>query len=498
MFICPQIILFIERNFMRERDRALVDELLSQSFEHSLLEFKKNNFDPKLIGKLCSALSNAARVEQKEYAYILWGIDNNSRHIVGTEFNPDTELVGNSVFQLWLTQRLSPSIAFSFKRIDYPAGRVVLLEIPAATIAPIVFDNIAYIRIGSATPMLTDHPALFQKLINNMRPYTWEKDIAKSFLIEEEVLKLLDYPAYFKLHRQSLPENRKGILEKLSADYLITKDVGNHWNITNLGAILFANDLECFEPAIARKAIRFIAYNGNNRAATVTHRLDGRKGYASGFEDLVSSINNLLPKNEHIGKVFRVPRPLYPEIAIRELVANALIHQDMTISGAGPKVELFSDRMEITNPGQSLIKTERMIDYPPRSRNEALAALMRRMNLCEEQGSGLDKVIINIELYQLPPPKFQAEESAMQAILYAPRSFANMTIDERIRACYQHAVIKYLSGERMKNATLCERFGIESSNAAQATKVINATISAKFIRPADPAHPRAGYVPAWV
>jgi ATP-dependent DNA helicase RecG len=169
----------------------------------------------------------------------------------------------------------------------------------------------------------------------------------------------------------------------------------------------------------------------------------------------------------------------------------------VTISGAGPLVELFSDRIEITNPGQSLIKTERMIDYPPRSRNETLASLMRRMYLCEEQGSGLDKAIISIELYQLPPPKFQAAEGAMQAILYSPRTFANMTIDERVRACYQHAVIKYLSGKRMKNSTLCERFGIEINNAAQASKVINAAIIANLIRAADPEHPRAGYLPVW-
>jgi len=112
-------------------------------------------------------------------------------------------------------------------------------------------------------------------------------------------------------------------------------------------------------------------------------------------------------------------------------------------------------------------------------------------------GSGLDKVIISVELFQLPPPKFQAEKLSMQAILYAPRSFANMTIDERIRACYQHAVIKYLSGERMKNSTLCDRFGIYPVNASQATKVINAAIAAHLIQAADSDHPRAGYVPVW-
>lgn len=482
---------------MKERNIALVNELLWQS-ENSILEFKKNNSDPKLIAKLCSALSNAARIEQKEYAYILWGIEDSQCQIVGTTFDPDVAMVGNTVFKLWLAQRLTPNIAFSFKKIDHPDGNVVLLEIPAATIAPISFDNIAYIRIGSSTPMLSDHPAFFQKLINNMRPYTWEKDIAKSFITEDEVLKLIDYQNYFKLIGISFPDNRKGILERLLADNLITKDVGNHWNITNLGAILFANDLGLFGPSVARKSVRFIAYKGNNRAATVSHRQDFIKGYACGFDALISYINTLLPQNEHIGRAFRESQPLYPAIAIRELVANALIHQDMTITGSGPQIELFADRLEITNPGKPLIKTERMIDYPPRSRNEMVAAIMRRMGLCEEQGSGLDKVIAGVELYQLPPPKFQAEETSMQVVLYSPRSFANMSIEERIRACYQHAVIKYLSGERMKNTTLCERFGIEMKNAAQASKVIKDALKAGLIRPADPDHPRAGYVPIWV
>ena len=483
---------------MSERDIALIDELCGASSEHNVLEFKQDNVDPKVIGKLCSALSNAARVAQKDCAYILWGIENDHHKIVGTKFDPEKQTAGNIVFQLWLAQHLSPSIALFFKKVDHPDGRVVILEIPAATIAPVAFENISYIRIGSATPKLNDHPALFQKLIDNMRPYTWEKDIAQSFVTEDIVLDLLDYPTYFKLTRQSLPDNRKGIFERLAADYLITKDVGGRWNITNLGAILFANNLEQFDPALARKAVRFIAYDGKNRAAMVTHRYDERKGYASGFEGLISYINNLLPQNEHIGLVYRESHRLYPEIAIHELIANALIHQDMTIRGAGPQVELFSDRLEITNPGRSLVQTDRMIDLPPRSRNEALAALMRRMHLCEEQGSGLDKVIFNIELFQLPPPKFQAEETSMQVILYAPRSFANMTIDERIRACYQHAVIKYLSGERMKNATLCERFGIDrEKNGAQASKVINATIKANLIQAADLEHPRAGYIPMW-
>lgn len=368
---------------------------------------------------------------------------------------------------------LQPRIAFSFRTVNHPRGRLVLLEIPSAITTPIEFDKTAYIRIGSATPRLSEYPEHFAKLINNLRPYNWEKAIAKTFVTSDDVVKLLDYTSYFKLTGQNIPDNKQGILERLSADNLIKKDIGGHWNITNMGAILFAENLDNFETSLSRKGIRFVAYDGDNRAAMVKQRIDGKRGYARAFDGVVSYINDLLPVNEHIGSTKRIAHLLFPEIAIRETIANALIHQDMTISGSGPLIELFNSRLKITNPGKSLVQIDRMIDLPPRSRNEALESLMRRMKMYEEQGTGLDKVIISVEINQLPPPKFQEMDEAMRVILFAPRSFAEMTVMERVRACYQHSVIKYLDGDKMKNSTLCQRFGIEKRNAAQATKVIN-------------------------
>lgn len=479
------------------RDIALVDELRGLSAETQWLEFKGNNTDPDVIGKRCSALSNAARIEGRDCAYMLWGIEDGSHAVIGTSFNPDSQKAHGQVLQLWLANSLQPSIAFSFRVVNHPLGRVVLLEIPAATGAPVAFNNIAYIRVGSATPKLTDYPQRYQQLIERMQPYRWEQGIARPYASGDEVLTLLDYSQYFRLTKQPLPDNRTGIFDKLEADRLIVRDVGERWNITHLGAILFATRMSDFDASLARKAVRFVAYGGKNRAATVTHRHDGLKGYAVGFEGLVGYLNDLLPKNEHIGAALRVAQPLFPELAIRELVANALIHQDMTVTGAGPQIELFSDRIEISNPGAPLVKPERMIDLPPRSRNEALASLMRRMDICEEQGSGLDKVLEQVELFQLPPPLFRADENSTQVVLYAPRSFAEMTPEERVRACYFHAVLKFLSGDKMKNASLCIRLGIASRNAAQTTAVINKTLAAGLIRVADPDHPRAGYVPHW-
>lgn len=479
------------------RDIALIDELRSKPGETPWLEFKQNYSDFEMIGKYCSALSNSARLEGHDMAFLLWGIEDNTHAVTGTDFNPDTFKVGNQPLPFVLAKQLQPSIAFSFRTINHPQGRVVLLEIPAATGTPVTFNSIAYIRISSATPKLTDYPERYQQLIERMQPYRWEHGVARQFSTTDDVLSLLDYRQYFRLTNQPLPENRTGILDRLAADRLILRDVGDRWNITNLGAILFANRLSDFSTSLARKAVRFIAYKGNNRATTVTYRHDEEKGYAIGFEGLVQYINDILPKNEHIGAAFREAHPMFPELAIRELVANALIHQDMTITGAGPQIELFADRIEISNPGQPLVKPERMIDLPPRSRNETIASLMRRMKLCEEQGSGLDKVITVIEVFQLPAPLFRAEDNSFQAILYGPRTFAEMTPDERVRACYYHAVLKYLSGDKMKNATLCDRLGIARKNAAQASTVINRAVEAELIRIADPEHPRAGYVPHW-
>lgn len=486
-----------EQEIQKARDLALVKELLSESNEHTCVEFKHNNDSKEMIGKLISALSNSARIEQQDFAYILWGIEDGTKKIVGTTFNPETKTVGNQVFIMWLTQMLQPRLAFSFRKVKHPAGDLILLEIPAAISTPVEFDKTAYVRIGSATPRLSEYPEHYLKLITNLRPYNWEKSVAKAFVTADDVLKLLDYTSYFKLTDQNLPDNKKGILERLEADHLIKKDVGGHWNITNLGAILFAENLDDFDTSLARKGIRFVSYDGDNKACTIKQRIDGKRGYSRAFEGVVSYINDLLPVNEHIGSTQRESVLLYPEIAIRETIANALIHQDFTISGAGPLVELFNNRLEITNPGKSLVQTDRMIDLPPRSRNEALASLMRRMKFCEEQGTGLDKVIISIEIHQLPAPKFQELNDAMRVVLFAPRSFAEMTVVERVRACYQHSIIKYLEGSKMKNNTLCERFGIDKKNAAQASLVIKKALEMGVIKVADPEYPRGGYEPIW-
>jgi ATP-dependent DNA helicase RecG len=159
--------------------------------------------------------------------------------------------------------------------------------------------------------------------------------------------------------------------------------------------------------------------------------------------------------------------------------------------------------MEITNPGEPLVDTMRFIDTPPRSRNETLAALMRRMQICEEGGTGIDKVVAAVEAFQLPAPDFRTvttmQPGATKAILYCHRKLTEMDSSDRIRACYQHACLQFVMNKRMTNPSIRERFGIKPENASQASRLIREAVRAEVIKLFDPdvRDRDRSYVPFW-
>lgn len=461
----------------------LLSNLRGLTGEREWVEFKENNASPEMIGETCSALSNGARLKGEPYGYMVWGIRDGTREIVGTDFRPETSRQGNEELEHWLVRMLTPRLDLRFRQFESAGHRVVILEVPAALHTPVQFAGREYIRIGSLKKPLKDYPEKERELWQVLNASRFEQGIAKAGLEADDVLRLLDYPRYFELTGQPLPSGKAGLLERLVADGLAV-DGRDGWSVTNMGAILFAKNLTDFG-ALGRKGLRVIQYAGKNRIQTL-REAPGNKGYAVGFEGAISYINALLPVSEEIGQALRREVRTYPELAIRELVANALIHQDFTLTGTGPMVELFEDRIEITNPGRPLVDTLRMMDEPPRSRNESLAALMRRMNICEERGSGIDKVVFQVELFQLPAPSFVLKEQAMVATLFAHLALKDMSKDDRIRACYQHACLKWVSNEVLTNASLRERFNISEANSAQASRIIGETVEAGLIKPANP------------
>lgn len=476
----------------QERLEKLLKDLVSLPRETETVEFKKNNFNKEDIGKRISALSNSANLHDRKRAYIVFGVQDKSHAIVGTNFLPSKEKVGNDPLEFWLSQHINPRIDFIIYEFQYEGKNIVVFEIPPAINQPVKFNNIAYIRVSSTTPKLNDYPKKESKIWNNINKKSFEKGIAKENLTIPEVLNLLDYSKYFSLTKQEIPTKTNQFVEKLAQHGLVKKVFNNSYDITNLGAILFAKNLNGF-PTVKRKSVRIVLYKGNTKVNRVKER-EELLGYAITFENLLDYINDKLPHNEEISKSLRKEVKTYPEVAIREFVANALIHQDLSISGAGPMIEIFDNRIEITNTGEPLIDTDRFIDHPPRSRNEDMASFMRQIGVCEEGGTGIDRALINIALYQLPAPSFEKYDDFTKVILYAHKDLKEMTLDDKVRACFQHCVLKYVENSRMTNTTLRKRLGIGEKNYPTASLIIRATIEKGFIKKSEKSKE---YVPIW-
>ena len=217
---------------------------------------------------------------------------------------------------------------------------------------------------------------------------------------------------------------------------------------------------------------------------------------------LVFGVTDKRPRKVVGSQAFATPEvKMFPRQALRELIANALIHQDFLATGTSVMIEMYSDRVEISNPGIPPIRIERFIDEY-RSRNEQLADIMRRFNICEEKGSGIDKVIHAVEDFQLPAPDFRVGETRTTAVLFVYQDFADMSKSDRIRACYQHCCLLYVSNQLMSNQTLRERFSMNNSQKSTSaiSIVIRATKEDGLIKQDDSesASTRyARYIPFW-
>lgn len=328
---------------------------------------------------------------------------------------------------------------------------------------------------------LTDLSVKEQELWKVLDTSLFEESVAKENLNPTEILKLIDYPGYFKKINETLPETHTHILNKLIEGKIILKQNGHDiYSITNLGAILFCNNLNDF-PQFVKRHVRVITYKDDSKFYTIREK-EFTKGYALDFENIIDYIDSQVPKSQKIGKAFREEISMYPKLAIRELVANALIHQDFNTKGLSLLIEIFKNRLDISNPGIPLININRFIDAFPQSRNEKLTTLMRRIKICEDRGTGIDKVIKEIESYQLPPPSFTVNQSSFIATLYGMKDFSDMDMEERIKACYQHACLQYVLKKTMTNSSLRKRFKLKKTQHSSINKIFIAAIKQGFIK----------------
>lgn len=461
-----------------------IDLWRSVPSEHQRLEFKeaKKQFDTRKLYEYCVAIANEGG------GHLLLGVsDSPPRAVVGTAAFADPVATAGSLFG-------SVGFRVDIESVAHPDGRVLVFHIPPRPRGTAYHLDGKYLMRSGASlfPMSEDQ---LRRIFAEGGP-DWVEEHTRTGLDAQQVVELLDTQTYFELLKLPYPTERAGVLDRLLAERLIDPDGGNY-AIRRIGALLLARQLTDFED-LARKAPRVVVYNGNSKLDT---KLDqtGKKGYAVGFQGLVRFINGQLPQNEVIEDALRKEVKLVPEVAIREVVANALIHQEFSMTGASVMIEIYVNRVEISNPGEPLVPVDRFIDGY-QSRNERVADLMRRMHICEEKSSGIDRLVQTAEAVQLPAPSFQVGLRRTIVVIFGPKPFEDMDREDRVRACYQHCSLKWVMSERMTNQSLRDRFHLAEAKAATVSQVISAALEAGVIKADEKtggSRKYARYVPFW-
>lgn len=452
--------------------------------EHQRLEFKeaKTQFDSRRLHEYCVALANEGG------GHLLFGVgDTPPRPVVGSHAFPDTVGAAEKLFQIL-------GFRVDVEEVAHPQGRVLVFHIPSRPRGTAYhLDGKYLMRAGEAlVPMSEDQ---LRRIFAEGGP-DWLEEHTLTGLDAQAVVELLDTQTYFELLKLPYPTDRTGVIDRLTCERLID-DVNGAFAIRRLGALLLAKRLDDFAD-LARKAPRVVVYTGASKLETKLDQI-GARGYAAGFQGLVRFVMTQLPQNEAIEDALRKEVKLVPEVVIRELVANALIHQDFAMGGASVMVEIYSNRVEISNPGEPIVPVERFIDGY-QSRNERLADLMRRLGICEEKSSGIDRVVQAAELYQLPAPDFRSGHRRTVVTIFGLKPFEEMDRSDRVRACYQHCALKWVMAERMTNQSLRDRFRLAEDKAAIASQIISASIEAGLIKADESvgtSRKFARYLPFW-
>ncbi len=459
--------------------------------ETERLEFKaaRNQYDDHHLYRYCVALAN----------------EGGGKLVLGMSDKPPREINGTQAYRNAgaITQKILDKLHFrvDVEEVAHPDGRLVVFHIPSRPLGTAYeFEGAYLMRSGESLVAMPE--SRLRQIFAEGQP-DWCSQIAASGYSEEEVARLLDIGIYFDLCERPTPSTRAATLQALADKKFLVHDAFG-WDITNMGAILFAKRLSDWE-TLAQKMARVVVYEGDTKrhTRTDTATLDDDPldaGYAVIFKELLTLINTQLPQHEFIEADFRSRTQMVPAIALREIVANALVHQDFT-EGGGVRIEIWNDRVEISNSGLPSLPLNRFIDED-KARNESLAVAMRIMKMCENKGSGIDKALLAIEENNLPAVDFRVGTARMSVMLFGPRDVAQMSREERIRACFQHCVLHWICNRYMNNQSLRERFGLPNSNAkiALVSQVISDTVSEgriKLVEGETNSKRYARYIPVW-
>ncbi|MDD5177493.1 MAG: putative DNA binding domain-containing protein [Sterolibacterium sp.] len=384
---------------------ALLDtlnRLLAQSRESGCVEFKSNWDHAPDIGQYISALGNTAALEGCDRAWVVWGVDDKTRTVKGTQFNPFTAKgEGNQPLTVWLTQKITPRPDFQFYEIDCPDGRVVMLEIYPPRSAPLAFEGVRYVRIDSNKVSLAKHADKEARLWSVLgQKEDWSGELVPDATLDD-------------LNPEAIEMARKRF-----AEYLIKSepDTSRHEQIRQDAALwdpatLLNKARITKQGRVTRSALLLL---GRDEAAHFLAPMDAKISWVLRDSDsrVVSSqhfgvpfllstgkvfahIRNVTIEHMPDGTLFPTAIPQYDVWVIREALHNCVAHQDYRLGGKINVVE-SPDRLVFSNLGQFIPPSvEWMLEHqspPEHYRNQWLIDGMIRLRMIDQVGSGIRRM----------------------------------------------------------------------------------------------------------
>lgn len=319
-----------------------VSDLLSQSLGKVPQELNELDWKEELSSNsqnLCRHISAFANYPGG--GFMVFGISNKDAKVIGIDRSKANEI--SEKLSNLCRDGVSPVVSMDHSMLTFQEKEILVVHFRESAVKPVFITGKtiedSYIRSGGSTRKAS-RQEVGGLMLNSKTPVFEELHASKLKNITE-VMTLLDFGGICKLLKKPVPTTPEEVIYWLTEEKMIVDFDGLGYYITNFGALSAAHSLTEFD-GLDRKSIRVIKYEGKNKAGG-SKEYPGNKGYAIGFEGLINFVKSILPGSEVIKSAFREETSVYPEIALRELIANALIHQDFTIRGSGPMIEIFEE-----------------------------------------------------------------------------------------------------------------------------------------------------------
>ena len=355
----------------------IIANLLNLNDEYEWLDFKENWFNKDEIGEYISAVANGACLCGKEYGYILWGVEDNSRNVVGTNINFDRD-IDHEPYKHYLARKLKPSVAFEVIERKYENKRVILLQVPASKSVQTKFNDVAYFRIGSSKEKLSKFPEWELKLNTILQEGypTIVNVAAPDYAQELSFGKLFMYYAAkgIALKKESFERSLK--LRNKNGQYNVMAYILSDQNSIPVRVSIFSGK-DKTSPLFSVKEF------GNT---CIMYSMDKILEYGDAINIIQADERNRISERKDV--------PLFDYEAFHEAILNAFIHNKwLTLNS--PQISIFTDRIEILSHGGLALDQDEKVFYSGASLpvNDVLASIFLQLRISERSGRGVPKIV---------------------------------------------------------------------------------------------------------